>query len=169
METPSLKELMMEFLLELLKDSREKRKIAEAEVKDEREMRKIAEEEVRDAWEKGKRLEAEIAALNQLLEVYSKRTMDGMQERRLKALQKIREEYYIHHPHERGRVVCDSDMDANESGNFDIIDTLIQPTTEIDTSNDNLLCPRCRSTYSFEDHCQFLTHVGQCGMESKDV
>ena len=45
METPSPKELMMEFLLELLKDSREKRKIAEAEVKDEREMWKIAEEE----------------------------------------------------------------------------------------------------------------------------
>ena len=140
MGTPIKKELMMEFLLELLKDEREKRRMLEREVKDERENRK--------------RLEAEVTALKTILEPLQQKEMDYYLQKKQTAIQNIRKTYHRNHSHGCGRVVCDSGMDDDEAHDFDIID---MPMHNGSHTEDDIMSGQ--ATYNVEDH------VGECGKE----
>ena len=97
MELLREKETMLEFLLQLLKEEREKRREAESEV----------------------------VILKTILEPLQQKEVDHYQKKRDVSIQNIRENYYRKQPHKHGRVVCDGGTDDGEvGGDPDIIDSL---------------------------------------------
>ena len=97
MESLAEKESMLEFLLQLLKEEREKRREAESEV----------------------------VILKTILEPLQRKEVDHYQKKRDASIQNIRENYYRKQPHEHGRVVCDGGTDDGEGDEgLDVIDAL---------------------------------------------
>ena len=99
MASSTSKDAMIGFLLQLLKEEREKRKQAETEVE----------------------------VLKTILEPLQQKELDKYREKRETAIRKIREDYYKKQPHKHRDIVCDcfSGTEDGESDNdLDIIDSL---------------------------------------------
>ena len=89
------KDTMLAFLLQLLKEEREKRR----------------------------EVESELAVLKTIVEPLQQKEVDHYRKKREASIQDIRENYYRKHRHER--VVCDSATDDGEGGEgLDVIDAL---------------------------------------------
>ena len=92
METPSIKQLMMEFLLELLKEERAKRESAEQELE----------------------------TLRLVLQPLQQKEMDRIKDRRQAAMENIRKQYYKKEcNHGGGELVCDG---GHADGSYDEVD-----------------------------------------------
>ena len=95
MESLGEKDTMLAFLLQLLKEEREKRR----------------------------EVESELAVLKTIVEPLQQKEVDHYRKKREASIQDIRENYYRKHRHER--VVCDSATDDGEGGEgLDVIDAL---------------------------------------------
>ena len=95
MESLGEKDTMLAFLLQLLKEEREKRR----------------------------EVESELAVLKTIVEPLQQKEVDHYRKKREASIQDIRENYYRKHRHER--VVCDGGTDDGEGGEgLDVIEGL---------------------------------------------
>lgn len=113
--------------------------------------------------------QAELEALRELL---SDRTSNA-QQRRQKAIQKIRQEYYrkdcssspMYQQEGYGIIVCDGKQTQPLIYDEDIIDSLVEPmvnNVEIPQQTEGQLqCARCQKVYSVIDYIKFLKHVNE--------
>ena len=98
MEPPTRKDTTLEFLLQLLKEEREKRR----------------------------EVESELVILKTILEAQQQKKMNQYRINREASIQNIRENYYRKQHHEHGKISCDGERGDAETGvDLDLIDSLI--------------------------------------------
>jgi len=124
-------------------------------------------------------LDAELRTTKQQLRELNNSHRDSYTQRREETIGRIQREYYQdqcspvsvkENPFlkpvfpNHGRLVCDFGHENHQSDDEDIIDALLEPTEDVEPvpSSDELVCPKCSSTFKVEDHLLFLAHIDVC-------